>query len=1070
MYLPRARCDGVRVTSTSAATQTDRVPPQPLPPLWWARGLTLRERLAAPGRPPAADGPTVTAWREALAGLDTAGTAARLTALGVPEALGAALWHESPTALGERAPSPPWAVFVEQALRAAANGPAARTADGDWRDAFAAVLRPFSAHALERLRGSYDPATGDAERHAVEAAFRPWLAERLVDTAARTLVRELHTARTSGLLVGATPTERFDSFTATLGDPGHLVTLLARYPVLARVLAELCTSSADAAAELADRYARDRPRIVAGLWAGRDPGPLTRVELALGDTHLGGRAVARLHFRDGARALYKPRPLDHHAVWDAAVSWLNAAVPDLTLRTAATVRSAGYGWMEHVDHLSCRTVGDVDRFYRRQGALLALAHALCGADLHRENLIAHGDQPVLVDAETLFHPDLPLPNVTGDDPAAARITASVYQTCVLPQVVLGDHGQLDVSAVGGAGQAPWGMEGWEEAGTDRMRRTLRPAPAPPAQNQPQLAGGAVAHTDYHAALVNGFHDGYRAVQSGRAGFLAEDGPLRRAEALECRVVARPSRLYATLLEESLHPGVLGDALLREAVFALLWTEAAGDPTRLALAEAETADLWGGDLPLFRHRPGSRTVRTSAGERLPGILGEAALATVRGRVEAMDEMDRRCQEWVITASLATADDAGRTGRHRAKPLPPGGAGAPAEVADPALLLAAACRVADDIVARAQHGGGRANWLGVEPVEDAYWAVLPMGAGLAHGYPGVALFLAELGALTGRARYTDLARAAVRPLPALVRNLAERPELSRAVGPGGFSGLGGIVYAVSRLETLLGTDVPAALPDALTALAAAATPTGRPTGQPPALSVADGLAGALAAATSVATARELPLAGRLADDLADRLTAAVDDLPTAVPEPGFARGATGIAWALLRHAAHRPGAAGDTGRLLLSRAHRALESAPADLSWCSGTPGWLLAATDGPGADPWRLGHGLLDSASERLAARPATADLTPCHGEAGSLEALAVLAAGGDPAAAQRLAHRRGLVLGALHRDGHRCATPGRVPSPGLLDGLAGIGHTLLRLGFPETVPSVLLLAPGAGPAGHRRGG
>ncbi|NJP66973.1 type 2 lanthipeptide synthetase LanM family protein [Streptomyces spiramenti] len=1061
------------MTSTSAATQTDRVPPQPLPPLWWARGLTLRERLAAPGRPAPADGPTVTAWLEALTGLDTAGTAARLTALGVPEALGAALWHESPTALGERAPRPPWAVFVEEALRPAPATPTTPT-DGDWREAFAAVLRPFSAHALDRLRGSYDPATGDAERHAVEAAFGPWLVERLVNTAARTLVRELHTARTSGLLTGATPAERFGSFTESLGDPGTLAALLARYPVLARVLAELCTSAADAAAELADRYTRDRPRIVAGLWTGRDPGPLVRVELALGDTHLGGRAVARLHFRDGARVLYKPRPLDHHAVWDAAVSWLNAAVPDLSLRTAATVRSAGYGWMEHVDHLSCRTVGDVDRFYRRQGALLALAHALCGADLHRENLIAHGDQPVLVDAETLFHPDLPLPNVTGDDPAAARITASVYQTCVLPQVVLGDHGQLDVSAVGGAGHAPWGVEGWEEAGTDRMRRTLRPAPAPPAQNQPQLAGGAVGHTDYHAALVNGFHDGYRAVESGRAGFLAEDGPLRRAEALECRVVARPSRLYATLLEEALHPGVLGDALLREAVFALLWTEAVGDPARLRLAEAETADLWAGDLPLFRHRPASRAVLTSTGERLPDLLGEAASVTVRARIEAMDEMDRRCQEWVITASLATADDAGRTGRHRAEPLPPGGTGAPAEVPDPSLLLAAACRVADDIVARAQHGGGRANWLGVEPVEDAYWTVLPMGAGLAHGYPGVALFLAELGALTGSARYTDLARAAVLPLPALVRTLAERPELSRAVGPGGFSGLGGIAYALSRLETLLGTDSPAALPNALTALAVAATPAG----SAPALSVADGIAGALAATTAVAEDHDLPLAERLADDLADRLLAAVDGPSAAGPEAGFARGTTGIAWALLRHAERRPGAsgaagaagaAGETGRRLLRRAHRALEAAPPDLSWCSGTPGWLLAATDGPRTDPWGLGPELLASASDRLAARPATADLTPCHGEAGSLEALAVLAAGGDTAAAQRLAHRQGLVLGALRRDGHRCATPGRVPSPGLLDGLAGVGHTLLRLGFPGTVPSVLLLAPHAGKADHRRG-
>ncbi|URN14517.1 hypothetical protein LUW77_30695 [Streptomyces radiopugnans] len=51
----------------------------------------------------------------------------------------------------------------------------------------------------------------------------------------------------------------------------------------------------------------------------------------------------------------------------------------------------------------------------------------------------------------------------------------------------------------------------------------------------------------------------------------------------------------------------------------------------------------------------------------------------------------------------------------------------------------------------------------------------------------------------------------------------------------------------------------------------------------------------------------------------------------------------------------------------------------------------------------------------------------------------------------------------MEQQGHRCGTPDHVPSPGLLTGLSGIGYALLRLGFPETVPSVLLLdhSPGA---------
>ncbi|MEV6938857.1 lanthionine synthetase LanC family protein [Streptomyces sp. NPDC051132] len=86
-----------------------------------------------------------------------------------------------------------------------------------------------------------------------------------------------------------------------------------------------------------------------------------------------------------------------------------------------------------------------------------------------------------------------------------------------------------------------------------------------------------------------------------------------------------------------------------------------------------------------------------------------------------------------------------------------------------------------------------------------------------------------------------------------------------------------------------------------------------------------------------------------------------------------------------------------------------------------------------------------------------ADLSPCHGELGVTEALAALAGRGHAEARSSLTGRTGLVLGLLQDWGPRCGTPGHIPTPGLLTGLSGIGYALLRLGFADTVPSVLLL-------------
>src|SRR5262249_25253915 len=162
-----------------------------------------------------------------------------------------------------------------------------------------------------------------------------------------------------------------------------------------------------------------------------------------------------------------------------------------------------------------------------------------------------------------------------------------------------------------------------------------------------------------------------------------------------------------------------------------------------------------------------------------------------------------------------------------------------------------------VERCLRGPARANWLGLQPLDTGGWSVLPQGAGLGDGYPGTALFLAELARLSGRGRFRDLAvEAVVAPLPLMLRLLAGRPEWAAAVAPGGFDGVGGLAYATARLGNLLDSaELAAAVPDALTALAAAARSA-------TSLGVADGLAGAYLATEAVHAETGLPEAAELA----------------------------------------------------------------------------------------------------------------------------------------------------------------------------------------------------------------
>ncbi|MER7466516.1 type 2 lanthipeptide synthetase LanM family protein [Streptomyces sp. NPDC097981] len=1061
---------------TDTATTAEETQVGGLAPFWWARALNLRERLAAPGTPVPAPAAAPHSRPASWSLGDTEGFAARLAGLGVAEDVAYALAAETPGRLAARTAEPQWARYIGQTVAAAparAGLPAPTAPDADGAAVFLPALRPLIGSAWAEAAARIDLA--DGELAAVRTAFEERLGDRLIRQSARTLVRELHRARTEGLLAGETPRERFAAFLALLAARQGLAELFTRYPVLARMLGQSCGHAASATVELFDRFAADRPEIVAGLLHGRDPGPLVRVDLGRGDLHQGNRSVALLRFADGSTVVYKPRPLDQHALLDQAVAWANGKVPGLGLRTPRSVRGDGYGWLEFIEHGWCASPTELDRFYRRQGALLALLYAIDGVDMHYENVIACGDQPVLVDAETLLHSGLPAAVTCGPDPAADALASSVYRTCLLPSLLIGENGAMDISALGGGDGGSYPSDGlrWEAAGTDGMRLLRGPVASPAGQNRPAPQGRAAGHADHRAALLEGFRAGYDAITEHRAELLgdagADGGLLDRWATSPGRLIARSTRLYTTLLDESTHPDLLRDALTRDAVLSVLWSESEHDPARRRLIEDEIADLWSGDVPLFFHHPADTALRTSRGTRLDGVLTAPSLRTAHDKIAAMGEVDRHDQEWIISATLAVTGANLSVGGPRSTLAGPA---APAAVPEPSRLLAAACGIADEIAARAVHGGGRVNWLGLEQVAGEHWAVLPMGGGLAQGYCGVALFLAQLGALTGAERYTTLARQAVRPLPELLAAMAADPGLAAAVGPGALHGIGGIVYTAARLAPLLGEGLADCLPDALAALERAAGAEAEDGAEGPA-DLADGLAGALAAAVAAQRTYGAQVSG-VAQRLADRLLVRAgkrlaEQRPAA---PGFAHGDAGIGWALLRHAAAleeagQPGAAyARTGAALLRPALDEALLRPADLGWHTGLAGTALAAADvlGTAADPVPVAE--LDRCAALLGAPFESPDLSLHRGALGSLELLGVLAGQGHDGARTALGHRAGDILGRLADHGHRCGTPDHVPSPGFLTGLSGIGYALLRLGFPEAVPSVLLLeGAAAAPSG-----
>lgn len=102
--------------------------------------------------------------------------------------------------------------------------------------------------------------------------------------------------------------------------------------------------------------------------------------------------------------MYKPRSLEIEKGYKDLIDWLDNRISGFKKPYAANVYSNNnYGFMEFINNKECDNPEEISNFYFKMGELLAILYSLNSRDFHIENIIAFGENPVLVDLETLLH-------------------------------------------------------------------------------------------------------------------------------------------------------------------------------------------------------------------------------------------------------------------------------------------------------------------------------------------------------------------------------------------------------------------------------------------------------------------------------------------------------------------------------------------------------------------------------------------------------------------------------------------------------------------------------------------
>ena len=490
--------------------------------------------------------------------------------------------------------------------------------------------------------------------------------------------------------------------------------------------------------------------------------------------------------------------------------------------------------------------------------------------------------------------------------------------------------------------------------------------------------------------------------------------------------------------------------------------------------AEREDLWQGDIPLFTTHARSRDLWSSAGGRIASFFDEPGLTLVRRRVQRLSETDLERQRWFIRASLTTLAMGGEHALWASySPTEP------KAMASRERLLAAAHTAGDrlDVLALRGDAHAEASWIGLTLVGEKHWLLVPTGLDLYDGVPGVALFLAYLGEITGEARHTSLARAA---LTTMRRQIVQNKTAITAVG--GFDGWGGLIYVLTHLAALWSEPALLIEAEALVELLPVLIESDE------SLDIISGAAGGIGGLLSLykcaRSERVLDVAVQCGDRLIQQNRRQFEDQGWASKVgpsqllAGFSHGAAGMAWALLELAAATGEARfRDSAREAIAYERSLFSSAAGnwpDLresakvdgqarfssAWCHGAPGIGLARLGSLAHldDPEIRAE--IDVALRTTLAQGFGSNHSLCHGDLGNLQLLLqasqVLP---DPQWKAQTRLIASTILESIHQHGWLCGVPLGVETPGLMTGLAGIGYGLLRLAEPERVPSVLTLEP-----------
>lgn len=606
--------------------------------------------------------------------------------------------------------------------------------------------------------------------------------------AERVLIQDIHRKKETGFLQGKTPEEQYRFYHEKWLDcRENVYKILKEFPELARLLFMEIQCNYELADEILEHLETDYSQIIKTFCHGRDFGDIREVSF-MGDAHNRGKKTARVEMDNGVTVYYKPHCLQNSQRYQEIYAYLCKKAGISCIEQRYLIRDT-YGWEKHIEWQCCHTEEEIRRYFFRMGIHLMLGYTLGVTDLHGENVMAHGEHPVIIDLETCPGYIIQTEESSVRRKTETLLAKSVLHTGILPVLTWGAGKEAVILSAVNTGKivTPFRVPAVKKAETSEMYIDYQPVEFEIKENTLKINDKIVNAYEYAGNLEQGFRFAYEKVLTDKA--ITE--MLEAFYDTGARVILRHTQQYSMYRFLSWHPDYVGERKRRAQLLQVMHREGETE-TQKKIHDYEIQDLLENDIPCFHTEGRERCIYTGDGKSVKDYFPVSPYESWKIHMKHLGKKDCQYQCDLIWLSM-TMQRKKRSSFYKKH----------SGTVQKTQIENQLKNIINWIVDTAVTAEDGAGWTGLQFFENGLWKMVPAGMYLYDGICGIVLLLGEYLKYFQDEKAKDVFNLAVKRMCIYTQEL-EMGQVNSSIRTGVFDGECSVVYTFLLLHEITGEE--------------------------------------------------------------------------------------------------------------------------------------------------------------------------------------------------------------------------------------------------------------------------